>query len=320
MRELRQGQWLRVAGDHVVLKGDKELAINGKQKDSVRVETNAVADTTIMSVQNRHPKPLHPLSHQHKEVEVRREKGTSEAEVHLGSSLDSRVETSWKVLARKYLVTVGILPNVIFTSLKRDVNSANVAKSRRRVVTKMAIVKDVRHLGCVLQDTEPPEFSSSLRKGTEVLGPIRRVRFTRATQRHANIRENQGPSLGKNTRQTSSSAQSVRSEIWGQISGGVWKTGAMRLRRRVETCQYAYGQQERPQLCRFGFCRCHSKSDGGCRSQRRGAHKKRGNSVCINRRVDQQKPKAQIKITTKKYGATRCVFCQTGQKSSRKIW
>ena len=31
-------------------------------------------------------------------------------------------------------------------------------------------------------------------KGTKVLGPIRRVRFTSATLRHANIRENKGPS------------------------------------------------------------------------------------------------------------------------------
>ena len=32
MRELKQVQWLRVAGDEVVLKGDKEFAINGKLK------------------------------------------------------------------------------------------------------------------------------------------------------------------------------------------------------------------------------------------------------------------------------------------------
>ena len=51
-------------------------------------------------------------------------------------------------------------------------------------------------LGCVLQDTERPESSLILRKGTEVLGSTRRARFTRAALRHANIRDNQGPSLG----------------------------------------------------------------------------------------------------------------------------
>ena len=95
------------AGDYVVLEGDKELAISGKLKDSVREETNAVSGTTVMSVQNRHQKPLHPLNHQHQEVEVRREKGASEAEASLGSPTDSRAKTSGKVLAPSDLVTVG---------------------------------------------------------------------------------------------------------------------------------------------------------------------------------------------------------------------
>ena len=90
--ELKQEQWLR--GASVVLKEEKEFAIRGKQNGSVREETNAVSGTTVMNVQNRHRKPLHPLNHQHKEVEVRRGKTTSEARVHLGCSLDSRAKTS----------------------------------------------------------------------------------------------------------------------------------------------------------------------------------------------------------------------------------
>ena len=58
-------------------------------------------------------------------------------------------------------------------------------------------MKDVRQLGCVFQDTEPLESLSILRKSTTILEPIRRVRFTKATQRHANIRDKEGPSLGK---------------------------------------------------------------------------------------------------------------------------
>ena len=73
---------------------DKEFAISGKQKDSVREETNAVSGTTIMSVQNRHQKPLHPPSHQHQEVAVCQENGTSEAGVRLGIPIDSHAETS----------------------------------------------------------------------------------------------------------------------------------------------------------------------------------------------------------------------------------
>ena len=61
----------------------------------------------------------------------------------------------------------------------------------------VAILKDVRQLGCVFQDTVPLESLTILRKGTKILGPIRRVRFTKATQRHADIREHKGPSLNK---------------------------------------------------------------------------------------------------------------------------
>ena len=61
----------------------------------------------------------------------------------------------------------------------------------------MANVKSVRQLSCVSQDTEPPESATISRKGTKVLGPIRRVRFTRAGWRQAKIREKEGPSLVK---------------------------------------------------------------------------------------------------------------------------
>ena len=60
-----------------------------------------------------------------------------------------------------------------------------------------AILKDVRQFGCVSQDAEPPESVTISRKSTKVLGQIRRVRLTKATQRHADIRENKGPSLGE---------------------------------------------------------------------------------------------------------------------------
>ena len=49
--------------------------------------------------------------------------------------------------------------------------------------------------GCEFRDKEPPESLPFSRKSTKVLGSTRRVRFTKATQRHANIRENKGPSL-----------------------------------------------------------------------------------------------------------------------------
>ena len=115
----------------MVLREGKENIVNGKQKDSVRVETSVVSATTGLSVQKPHQKPVHPLNHQHKEMVVRRGKRTLKAGVHLGSLLD-------------------ILPNVSFATLNGAVNSVmsvplhtgrlkvNPARNRKkRMVTKV---------------------------------------------------------------------------------------------------------------------------------------------------------------------------------------
>ena len=73
----------------------------------------------------------------------------------------------------------------------------NVRPKKGDDTSAAAIVKDVRQFSGVSQDVEPPESAAISWKGTEVLGPIRRVRFTRAALRQAHIRENKGPSLGK---------------------------------------------------------------------------------------------------------------------------
>ena len=65
---------------------EREFAISGTQKVSVREETNAVSDTRVMIVKSRHQKPLHPLSHQHQEVEVRREKRSLRGRSQSGKS------------------------------------------------------------------------------------------------------------------------------------------------------------------------------------------------------------------------------------------
>ena len=72
------------------------------------------------------------------------------------------------------------------------------AKNRKRMVTKVQLqkFKDARQLGCAFQEIEPTKSSSILRQSTKVLTPIRRVQFSKATLRHANIRESNGPSLG----------------------------------------------------------------------------------------------------------------------------
>ena len=53
---IETGQWLRIARINVVLKEDTENAINGKQKDSGRVEIIVDSSTMGISAQNRHQK------------------------------------------------------------------------------------------------------------------------------------------------------------------------------------------------------------------------------------------------------------------------
>ena len=57
------------------------------------------------------------------------------------------------------------------------------------------MLKITRQLGCVFQDMEPPKSTTILRKSSNILKPIRCVRFTKAVLRHANTRH-QNPSLG----------------------------------------------------------------------------------------------------------------------------
>ena len=54
---------------------------------------------------------------------------------------------------------------------------------------------NTRQLGCVFQDMEPPRLPSILRKSSDMLKPIQRVRFRKAIARHTKIRD-QNPSLG----------------------------------------------------------------------------------------------------------------------------
>ena len=57
------------------------------------------------------------------------------------------------------------------------------------------MLKNTRQLDSVFQDMEPPKSSSILRNSSNMLKPMRCVRFTKAVVRHGNIRD-QNPSLG----------------------------------------------------------------------------------------------------------------------------
>ena len=78
----------------------------------------------------------------------------------------------------------------------RQVDEQPSKKSKKNGDTSaVAKLKITRQLGCVFQNMEPPKSSSILRNSSNILKPIRCVRFTGAVLRHANIRD-QNPSLG----------------------------------------------------------------------------------------------------------------------------
>ena len=108
----------------------------------------------------------------------------------------------------QFILWYGIFQNACSTSLRVDVELAksalmriarlknSLAKGPKNGDTSaLAMLKITRQEGCVFQDTEKPKSTTILRKSSNVLKPIRCVKFTKAVLRHANIRD-QNPSLG----------------------------------------------------------------------------------------------------------------------------
>ena len=248
-----------------------------------------------MNVQNRHHKPLHPLSHQHQEVEVRRENEPQGPE-----SIWEDQSTAVQKLLERYLHQLPCdhwhPPECQFCKSESGCKFGNKCSFPHRNVEEQPNKKlkkgwlqkcsekyeDVRELGCVLQDTEPPESSSILRKGTEVLGPISTSTVHSVYAGSYSHPSKQRSIAEWNARQTSSSAQSLRYENWGQISGGDWKTRAMRSRRCVETGQQYLQDQRKGQSYLLLTYQCmefgssiHHKTRGKvicCRFWREHAH------------------------------------------------
>ena len=184
--------------------GDKEkLTVN------VRKETIAVSDTIKISVQNRHSRILLQALLRGRMREKRRE-----PEVPGGKSPSGRMS---RLPCKDYLkgnCTIPFcakwhLPQCLFYKTEnggkfgdkcsyahRQVDEQSSKKSQTNGhKIAVAILKNTRQLSCVFQDMEPPKSSSILRKSSNILKPIRRVKFTKAVLRHANIRD-QKPSLG----------------------------------------------------------------------------------------------------------------------------
>ena len=133
----------------------------------------------------------------------RREPEVPEARVPVVECLDGHARITSKELAPIHSVKNGTLQNACSTRPRMDADKGksalmHIVRLMNSLVKRskknddkcaVAMLKITRQLGCLFQDMEPPESSSTLRKSTKVLGPIRRVHFSKATRHHENIRE-----------------------------------------------------------------------------------------------------------------------------------
>ena len=138
-----------------------------------------------------------------------REPEVLEAEAQVGKWLDCRARITSKELAPLHSVKSDVLQSACSTSPRMDadlvksalMHTARLMNSLGKRCDKngdknaVAMLKITRQLGCVFQDMEPPKSTTILRKSSNILKPIRCVRFTKAVVRDANIRD-QNPSLG----------------------------------------------------------------------------------------------------------------------------
>ena len=199
---------LRIAGGNVVLNEDQENAIIGEQKG----QCSKGDSCSFWHDENKRAKPTPksaPLNHQNQEVEVRRERA-SEAGLRLGSPIDSHAKNFLKSTCTKFPCDYWHHSECQFYKSESGCKFCDKCSFAHRQVEDqsskkrendgdkgaVAILKDARQLGCVFQDIQPPESSSIFRKSPKVLGPIRRVQFSKAALRHTNIRKSKGPSLG----------------------------------------------------------------------------------------------------------------------------
>ena len=203
-----------------------EIVGNGKLTGSVLKETIAVSVTISISVHNRHSRILLRILSCNKMRKMHRETRSPRGRSPVGKCLDCRARITSKELAPIhsvkvhppeclfYKTTSGCIFGEKCSYAHRQVEEQPSKKSQKngdksavgmlkrseqhqRTVRLFldAYSSTTRQLGCVFQDMEPPKSSSILRKSSNILKPIRYVRFTKSVLRHANIRD-QNPSLG----------------------------------------------------------------------------------------------------------------------------
>ena len=125
-------------------------------------------------------------------------------------------------------------------------------------------------LGCVGSSKRKTAPVKPMKK---VMGPIRKVRFTQPTLTSSKYPGKERTIAWINTSQTSTSAQSLRYEIWGEVPWRDWKTRAMCPKQSLESFQ-KYLHAQRKGQCYILFA-CGRMGAPGCVNKRAG-----GNRVC----------------------------------------
>ena len=115
----------------------------------------------------------------------------------------------------------------------------------------VAVAKIVPLLGCVSQDSDALVSqrwkNSPVETRCKVLGAIRKVLFAKSMS--SKYPGEEGTIAWENTSQTSTSAKSLRNEIWGRVPWRDWKTRAMCPKQVLEHCQKRLqAQRERQKL------------------------------------------------------------------------
>ena len=147
-------------------------------------ETNAVSGKTVISVQIQHPKPLHPSEPPTQRGRSASRKGTLRGRSQSGRSNRQPCKDFLEGICTKLLCDNWYFPECQFDKSESGCKFGNEYSFPHRNVEQqpnkkpkkggdknaVAVLFDVRQLGCVFQNTEPPESLSILRKSTIVLG------------------------------------------------------------------------------------------------------------------------------------------------------
>ena len=187
MRELKQEQRSRIVRGWLVLKEKKVFVTSGKKKE----QCSKGDQSSFWHESNDRAQKPNPNAATPSEPSKTRGRSVSREKMPEGRSQSEKFNRPLSKYFLKSFCTKSLgecwhFPECQFYRTKSDVSSAlnahfpigrlksNQTTSRKKGDDKsaVAIVKNVRQLSCVSQDTEPPDFATISRKVTRVLGPI----------------------------------------------------------------------------------------------------------------------------------------------------